>query len=398
VDKPQVSRELFAPLSAEARRALEELPAALDAALPLKAAHRRDLPDAVRELSARLTCERGGRDRPYWSGPRLASAYLRYFLPWNVLRLIRLLGGLDLPDPPTDGAQRTLLLDIGSGPLTLPLALWTAKPEWRDLPLDVACLDISPKAPAWGRAIFARLAGEKSPWRIVPLRAGAHEMLRTVRGRPWLISAVNVLNELQAGRASALAEQAAKLLRPQGMLLCVEPGTRLGAGLVQELRDASLALGLAPVSPCTHSRPCPLRGTRRWCHFSLDAEGAPAWLAQLTQEAGLAKQDLHLSFALLCKAVQHPETVDKPPSLGGCRQSEVSGRPDDLRGGGAKMPARVISAPFRVPGQEGLARYACSARGLLLLTRAADAPSGALVEIQWPEKPRRDEHSGAWIL
>jgi hypothetical protein len=122
------SRELFTPLSADARRALEQLPAALDAVLPLKTAHRRDLPAAVQELSARLTCERGGNERPYWSSPRLASAYLRYFLPWNLARLIRLMGGLELPDPPAEAAQRAMLLDIGSGPLTLPLALWLAKP------------------------------------------------------------------------------------------------------------------------------------------------------------------------------------------------------------------------------------------------------------------------------
>ena len=377
-------RDLFPPLSAEARRVPAELPAALDAVLPLKAAHRRDLPLAVRELSARLTCERGGHERPYWSSPRSASAYLRYFLPWNLLRLIRLLSALDLPVPSASAAQRDLLLDIGSGPLTLPLALWSAKPEWRDLPLEVACLDTSPKALAWGSALFAHLAGENSPWRILPLRADIHETARAVRGRrPLVISAVNVLNELKAERPAAFAEQAARLLHPQGALLCVEPGTRLGAKLVQGLRDASLALGLAPVSPCPHVRPCPLRGTRRWCHFSLDADGAPARLTQLTREAGLIKKDLHLSFVLL----QHGNAPV-------CRDA-ASGSPS---GAGGKLEARVISAPFKIPGEEHPARYACSAWGLLLLTRAADAPSGALVEVRRPARPRRDEHSGAWIV
>ena len=67
-------------------------------------------------------------------------------------------------------------------------------------------------------------------------------------------------------------------------------------------------------------------------------------------------------------------------------------------GGTELVAARVISAPFRIEGEAGLARYACSARGLLLLTGAADAPSGALVEAHWPARPRRDEHSGAWIV
>ena len=379
------SRNFFPPLAADARRALEDLPAALDAALPLKAVHRRDLPAAVQELSARLTRERSGNERPYWSSPRLASAYLRYFLPWNVMRLIRLLTALELPCPPTDAAERTLLLDIGSGPLTLPLALWLARPQWRALPLDVACLDTSPRALELGRAIFAFMAGASASWRIVPLRAGVHALARELRGRPWLISAANVLNELKAERAplgtrlAVFVERAAKLLHPRGALLCVEPGTRLGGKLVQSLREEALPLGLASVQPCPHAQPCPLQGARTWCHFSLDVQGTPEWLAHLTREAGLSKQGLHLSFALL-------------------RRQTAQGRDAPCGGGAERLAARVISAPFRVPGTQNLARYACSAKGLLLLTRAADAPSGALVEVPWPARPRRDERSGAWIV
>ena len=373
------SRELFPPLTADARRALEHLPVALDAALPLKAAHRRDLPAAVQELSARLTCERGGQTRPYWSSPRLTSAYLRYFLPWNLVRLIRLMGALELPYPPVDTTERALLLDIGSGPLTLPLAVWLAKPEWRELPLDVACLDNSPKALELGRAIFVRLAGEKSPWRIILVRAGANALAREVRGRPWLISAVNVLNELKTGGLAAFAEQAVRLLHSRGALLCVEPGTRLGGKLVQSLREESRALGLAPVQPCPHIQSCPLQGTRSWCHFSLSAQGTPGWLAQLAREAQLTKKDLHLSFALL--------------------QRQALRQHDAPCGSGAEyLKARVISAPFKISGTENLARYACSAQGLLLLTQAANTPSGALVEVRWSARLRKDDRSGAWIV
>ena len=378
-----LSRELFSPLAADARRALEDLPAALDAVLPLKMGHRRDLPVAVQDLSARLTSERGGNERPYWSVPRLASAYLRYFLPWNLLRLIRLLGGLELPEPPAE--TRPLLLDVGSGPLTLPLALWLARPQWRELPLDVACLDSSPKALEWGRSLFMRLTGESGPWRIVSVRAGINAPVWELRGRPWLISAANVLNEMKGERVpfgtrpAAFAERAARLLHPRGALLCVEPGTRLGGKLVQRLREESLALGLAPLRPCPHAQPCPLQGTRTWCHFSLTAREAPDWLAHLTREARLPKKELHLAFALLQR-----QALWRPAASGG--------------GQGEILEARVLSAPFKLPGMRGLARYACSARGLLLLTGAADAPSGALIEVSWPARPRRDVHSGAWIL
>ena len=55
--------------------------------MPLSRNHHADLPEAIRDLSAMLTYERGGLGRSYWSAPRYVSAYLRYFLPWNLVRL-----------------------------------------------------------------------------------------------------------------------------------------------------------------------------------------------------------------------------------------------------------------------------------------------------------------------
>lgn len=366
---------LFPPLSDEARRALDALPAALDATSPLKAAHRRDLPDAVGELSLRLTSERGGGELPYWSAPRLASAYLRYFLPWNLVRLTRLLQALDLPE---FGPEERLALDLGSGPLTLPLALWLARPELRDTALEFVCADIAPKALELGGKIFAHVTGKDCAWRVIPMRASFAEALKRLRGRPRLICAANALNEAKTGRnaprdelAGTLAERAARLLGPGGALLCVEPGTRLGGKLVQGLRARALDAGLAPVQPCPHAGPCPMEGGRGWCHFSFDAQGAPEWLTRLSREAELAKKDLSLSFALLQQGGRKP--------AGGPR-------------------ARVLSAPFEVPGIARAARYACAAPGLLLLTGAADAPCGTLVDVELPAQPRRDARSGALIV
>lgn len=72
-------RPLFSPLDAFCRNALAQLPKALDAVMPLSRNHRADLPEAIRDLSAMLTYERGGLGRSYWSAPRYVSAYLRYF-------------------------------------------------------------------------------------------------------------------------------------------------------------------------------------------------------------------------------------------------------------------------------------------------------------------------------
>lgn len=150
---------LFPPLDADARTALERLPEALHKVWPLNAAHRRSLPEDVAALSRLLTTERRDLRHPYWSSPAFVSAYLYYFLPWNLLRLARLLAALPLPDPralaPAGG--EALLLDAGSGPLSLPLALWLARPEWREAPVRVLALDSAARPPELGKALFAAL-------------------------------------------------------------------------------------------------------------------------------------------------------------------------------------------------------------------------------------------------
>ena len=83
----------------------------VDRILPAPKRHLGDVPAACRELSALLTADRDEMDRPYWLAPRLAAAYLRYFLPWNLARLCALLPSLQIGDvPPSPVAA-----DVGSG-------------------------------------------------------------------------------------------------------------------------------------------------------------------------------------------------------------------------------------------------------------------------------------------
>jgi SAM-dependent methyltransferase len=299
--------------------------AALDAACPVPASRRADLPAAVRDLSRMLTAERGSVSRSYWRTPRLTAAYLRYFLPWNICRLSRLLPDLDLGLGP--GAR---ILDAGSGPLTLLPALWCARPDLRSLPLEFVCADIAPHPLELGRDIFRALAGADSPWRIRTARASLERMLFPRRGGSYdLIAALNVLNELRGGRGNreaetleddldGLAAAAAARLKPGGRLLVLEPGTRLGGKIVAMLRKGASAHGCRVLAPCTHQAPCPmLRDTRAepngaasrdaqawgvrssgWCHFTCSTDGAPDALRDLTRLAGLQKKRLSFSFLL----------------------------------------------------------------------------------------------------
>lgn len=396
-----VFQPLFTPADPFTTAALNGLPDVLDEILPLTRAHRADLPDAIRELSALLTSDRSGMGRSYWSSPRLVSAYLRYFLPWNLVRLTRLLPSLALPAPDraSPGAharenggvpvRATSVLDLGSGPLTLPLALWLSCPDWRSAPVTLLCADTAPRPMELGRRLLEGVAarsGEPLLWRVRLARASLGRALREA-GAPGLVMAGNVLNELRDKSGAILSERMAeaaasldRALPAGGAALFVEPGTRLGGTLTASLREAAVEEGLDPVAPCPHDGPCPLLGRRArgWCHASLDA-GGPPWLAALSKAAGLPKDSLSLSFVLLG------------------RKRAASGRRPTAAAGALSVPARILSDAFPVPGM-GYARYACAEGGLALVPNAAELPSGALVACRRPDRPRRDARSGALEL
>ena len=441
---------------ADLRNGLDRLGAALARVRPLSAAHARGLPQDVTALSRLLTVERAHLHHPYWASPALTSAYLYYFLPWNVLRQARLLSALPLPDPRIwlEQGRRPLLLDMGAGPLSLPIALWLARPQWRSLPLTVLALDASSQPLELGRALLRALAEDlrQPAWEVrtvrAPLGQAARQLARAcgqrsrsgaAEGTPalWLASAANVLNEMLSGGGAGRTgrrddatvrddEEAAT--RPEGSdgprdaredslfgqrlesvldsleellesgdpglppsLLVVEPGTRLGGTTIMRLRGAALERGFVPLAPCTHAADCPLargRSGRGWCHVTFDCAGAPDWLAQLSDAAGLAKDSLSLAPLLLSAAA---ETVQDGLDA---REAEAAGADGLL----SRAALRVLSAPFAVPGLPGRARYACGVGGLALLRDAEPLPSGGLVEADIPTHPRFDRRSGALLL
>ena len=433
--------------------------AAVAGAFPVPAAHRGDLPMAVRDLSRLLTMERAEMNRSYWSAPRFLAAYLHYFLPWNLYRMAWLLPGLDLPLRP--GSR---ILDLGSGPLTLPLALWCARPDLRGHPLFFSCADVAAKPMETGREILRRLAGNDSPWRIVLRRVPLEKALAVsaasgARENFDCIMAGNMLNELSVSRNTSLeqrleqlAELAAGRLAPGGRLLLVEPGTRLGGKLIALSRKGALAHGFSPLAPCTHSGPCPMleqsprpgRSTpyTGWCHFFHPAGSIPAPLAELARRARLEKDSLALSCLLLKKSGPEAEPADaslaenpaaasisevsrKRPGLSDdleelealyaeimaqdadeahpktAASGRVAGRPArpaGQSGACSRLAARVISDLIRLPEEAEPARYACCERGLALLLDAPRVPSGAFVSVPAPEREERDAKTGALLL
>ena len=450
----QMESELLPALPDVVQRELDALGQALRTVRPLRSAHYRNLPADIEALSRLLTCERSGLYRPYWSSPASTSAYLYYFLPWNVLRLARLFRSLPLPDPRLwlEKGQTPLLLDGGSGPLSVPLALWLARPEWRALPIQVLAADNAVQPMELGRDVMAAwgdILGQPV-WQVRVERGSLEHMPRLKRKladtlerqerhlRPWLLTAANVLNELSAEsrqmnreddedeegsggvrRLENLLDELEPLCWPAPLnedetgsadeallpaALFVEPGTRLGGKTISRLRDAALERDLMPLAPCTHRAPCPLahaHAGRGWCHFTFDCEGAPQWLQELSSAAGLAKSALSLA----------PLLLRADPAAGESLFDDLDDLDDDAldnsREAAAMLrqprPVRVLSSPFVVPGLRGQARYACCAAGLAVVPDAAALPSGAQLTAraqadERPGTPRRDRKSGALLL
>lgn len=361
-------------------------------AFPLKAKHRAVLPGSVRRLSAFLTVEREKLPPDYMTRPEYLAAYLNYFLPWNIFRQGRLLQGLQL-----DLDEGARILDLGAGPLTFLQALWLARSELRTRSLDYTAVDRSESGLKAGRAIFNGLAGEEAGrWTIHTSRS----LSARGRGRADLLVAANFINELDDDDRGRVRRQAAEdeVATPEdrllerweaqvaasGAILVIEPAMRATSRRVSRLRQAALGRGWHAAAPCPHQGDCPMPGVRGgpWCHFNFKPDGVPDWLARFSRSVHLPKERGSLSFLLLTRGENCPVRIATPTPVRGL------------------MPVRAISEPFDLPEwQRG--SYGCSERGLVLLQGRPGDPSplpGDLLLARWPEEPRKDAKSGAWIL
>jgi ribosomal protein RSM22 (predicted rRNA methylase) len=369
--------------------------ALIDKTFPMPGRFYSTLPSQVAELSRLLTGARGDRSLSYLSRPNFLSAYLRYFLPWNIIRLCKLLPSLDLPLRAKD-----VIVDLGSGPLTFVSALWLSRPDLRAIPLEFYCVDRCAPALNAGKKFFnAVCAGENCVWKVNTVRENINLKTKTApaRKKAALVCAVNLFNEtyedLPHNNSSALGRITADIAllthnqaSPSGYILTVEPGVPQSGHFISLLRSAFLELGRPPLSPCTHSGNCPMPGgkaafgktaniKKRWCHFAYTTEDAPKELQHLSSAARIPKERLVFSY-LLTGAQAQATTAQTTEKI------------------------RVISDAFPLADKKS-GRYGCSEDGLVLLTgdknRMEKTASGELVS-KSGASGERDEKSGALII
>ncbi|MDR2467666.1 MAG: small ribosomal subunit Rsm22 family protein [Spirochaetaceae bacterium] len=381
------SEPLFPPLKAPTAEALNRLCAAIERVFPVPDHFVRAIPADIALLSRLLTSERSQRRDGYLTNPRFLSAYTRYFLPWNVFRLTRLFSSSavssELHAVLHEGAT---IIDLGSGPLSLPLALWTAFPELQNYAFTLYAVDAARKALAAGKRLFANTAGTDTPWHIIT-RQGRFGALCDIPPAD-LVTAVYMINEVTAAipqadtaalsaRAHQFAVQLIRLCAREGAILVVEPGIPRSAQFISMLKSAFEMQGFYAALPCPPESTCCMRGGKRgakWCHFSFGTEDAPPALHEVSWRAHLPKEKAVLSFLLVRRTAARRHT---------------SGH-----------AIRVISDPFPLHGG-CIGRYACSQAGMILL-RGADAlvqlGSGTQILCDEHRFAGKDPKSGALIM
>ncbi|MBQ0040046.1 MAG: hypothetical protein KBS64_06440 [Treponema sp.] len=373
---------LFDPssLPKDAAAIIENFDEIVSSSHPLNSKQKALLPQQIRALSHNLTDERGDRRLGYMNETTALSAYVHYFLWWNLVRLTRLFSNLDKDFFAFEDSAT--FVDIGSGPLTVPIALLLARPELRKKNITFYCLDLSQQALSFGEDIFLSVAAKLqcSTWKIVRVKGTLDS---SIKEKADLVTCANMLNELHDDAqmppdylAKKYTDRLASFAKPgTGRILSIEPGDPRSARLLSLMRDAFMRKDFVPVAPCCHCGTCPMDGKKggKWCNFAFSADDAPADLKRISEKADLAKERAVLSFV----AVEHGT------------QKEENDR---------FLTMRIASDPIRLPGHR-TGYYACSEKGLLLAVTDQKLFSGELIRTQSPKKPMpTDEKSGAQII
>ena len=385
---------LFETIPDESLKILERFDLLLQDIKPLNSKQLAHLPENIRELSHLLTDERSSRRMGYMNSTVFLAAYTRYFMWWNLVRLSPVFSGFckneDTKAVFSALTDDSVLLDIGSGPLTVPVALWLAAPELRTKKLTFYCLDYSQTALAFGEEILLSVAAKTAAatpnqklWQIVRVKGA---MGTAIKRKADVVFCANMFNELFWDTPQPLEQVSKKYagellpyLKEEASVFVAEPGIPRAARFVSLLRDSLMRKGFMPLSPCPHVGVCPMDGRKggKWCHFTLltDEADAPEKLLKISASAGIPKDRASLSFIF---------ASSKPAA--------------EIRSAGG-LKVRVVSDSIKL-GDRSSGRYACSEAGLTLMIAPEKAfSSGDMLETaitsEQAKKLPRDKKSGA---
>lgn len=337
------------------------------------------------------------------------SAYTRYFMWWNLVRLTRLFSNIDLSK--ADIKDGDACIDLGSGPLTAVIALWLSRPELRALNLTWYCVDISPTALSLGEDLFLSVAARtlseemENKWKIIRVKG---QMGTSIKKKAKLLICANMFNEVfqsESRPLDFLAKKYSEDLTRYGdkktSYLVIEPGIPRSARFISLLRDTFIRKDMSITAPCSHCETCPMDGrllkgphmnktadsnrTGKWCNFAFPVKNAPEKLQKLSAAAKIPKERVVLSFVFATPAAEESKGLVKNESA--AQKSDKT------------ILLRIASDPIRLSEKIGF--YACSRLGLVLYIpkKGQLTFSGDLVEVSLPKRePKKDFKSGAIII
>jgi ribosomal protein RSM22 (predicted rRNA methylase) len=260
---------------------------------------KREIKERSSVLHSVFTTHRSEKTFNYFKDVLFRYAYIEKFLAVNACKVIEILS--ELEDQPflqcLKDKDEIHVLDVGAGPCTALFGFY----EWYKgrQKLDLVPVDKDKNMLAEGKRLFSFYRGSRSG--IVPGQAEvASEALSTInyvecnlsrRGELGkavfpkkfdIIIAANFFNELgeqrqkQELRLGVLRNLAWSLLAREGIIIIIEPGTRIASKNLIGLREAFIASAKGRSSfhilaPCTHQSHCPLgkRDDNDWCFRSL---------------------------------------------------------------------------------------------------------------------------------
>ncbi|MCR5171336.1 MAG: small ribosomal subunit Rsm22 family protein [Treponema sp.] len=399
-NKPKCTKPMFDPknIPADSARIIRNFDSIAAEVLNLSSKQKILLARNIKELSHRLTDDRSDRRLGYMNDASTIASYVNYFMWWNLVRLTRLFSNLDKDALDLD--DNSICLDIGSGPLTIPIALWLSRPDLRSKKITFYCMDLSQTALAAGEELYLSIASKtlkehQEPWKIIRVKGA---LGTGIKEKADFITSGNMFNEIvQSSQMPSdfLAKKyTAQLLsysnnaNANAKILIVEPGDPHSARLVSLFRDSLMRSGFNPLAPCPHIAECPMQGRTtanpagKWCNFAFDTSDAPEKLIALSKNANLSKDRAVLSFVLAKKtgdALVKPEKKSKTLSL------------------------RVASDFIRLTELHKSGYYACSEIGLVLAVDMSGVhpANGDLVKTKMPDsikELKHDKKSGALML
>lgn len=425
----------------DAKKIIENFDKVLDDVKSLSGKQKVSLPGAIKNLSHQLTDERGARRLGYMNEASFLSAYVNYFMWWNLVRLCRLFA--NLPKSAFDFGENPVALDIGSGPLTVPIALWLSRPELRSKKITWYCMDLSQNALSLGEEIYLSIAAKTikneadrtngdfdrlnhrkdsiEPWKITRIKGA---LGTGIKEKVDLITCANAFNEIiqrnemptdflakkySDSLISYLDSNKSQDNDEKQTVLLAEPGDPHSARFISLMRGAFLRRGFVPIAPCTHAENCPMAGrtggratnafgkNAKWCNFAFSTDDAPKNLLRLSEKSGIPKERASLSFVLLSRDSKnensHSERSEESVKKAVSRSAQY----------GSKMFIRIASDFIKLPEIHKSGYYACSELGLLLAIDESNVhpKNGELLQIKTPENLddlKIDQKSGALIV